>query len=188
MGATDTFEELCLAIEAPLYSYALRLTGNASDAEELAQEALVRLFHALHGGKLKQAPRAYAFSIAHNLAMAQFRAQRHRAPASSAMPHTPAPLDGRIVPLHPQTTPAPSRTTERFLLRAELDKALNELPQDQRAALLLREFGEMSYQEIAQTLGAPLAQVKIWIYRARKKLALLLDRDGQYIGNSHHGT
>lgn len=46
---------------------------------------------------------------------------------------------------------------------------------------MLRVWGELSYAEIADTLGATPAEVKIWLYRARKRLAELLDRDGQYI-------
>jgi len=161
------FERICAEIEAPLYSYALRLSGNRSEAEDIAQESLLRLFGALQQGKLNGSPRAYAFSIAHNLAMDLHR----RKP--------PAPPDPAPVAL-------PSQDTERHLLREQLERALKELPENQRAALLLREFGGLRYAEIAETLGVSVGQVKIWIYRGRKKLADLLDRDGQYIGTQNH--
>jgi DNA-directed RNA polymerase specialized sigma24 family protein len=51
---------------------------------------------------------------------------------------------------------------------------------------MLREFGDLSYEEIAKTLGASLAEVKVWIHRGRKGLAQLLDRDGQYLGKNAH--
>jgi DNA-directed RNA polymerase specialized sigma24 family protein len=47
---------------------------------------------------------------------------------------------------------------------------------------MLREFGELSYAEIAETLGASLAEVKVWIHRGRTRLTQLLDRDGQFVG------
>lgn len=172
----NAFEALCLQIETPLYSYALKLLQDPDDAEDVAQEALMRLFRAMQARQLKQSPRAYAFSIAHNLCM-----DRHRNRHSAAL------MAERIVPLHPQPPCTPAEYAERRLLRGEIDKALQDLPADQRAALLLREFGELSYEEIAATLGASTAQIRVWLFRARKKLAVLLDRDGQYIGKSLHG-
>ena len=53
-----------------------------------------------------------------------------------------------------------------------------------RSAIMLREFGELSYGEIAEALATNEGCVKAWIYRARKRLAQLLDRDGQYVGTA----
>jgi RNA polymerase sigma-70 factor (ECF subfamily) len=80
--------------------------------------------------------------------------------------------------------PSPETMVARSLLRAEIERALDALPADQRAALLLREFGELSYAEIAQTMSVEVSMVKTWIFRARRKLSTLLDRDGQYIGEN----
>lgn len=157
-------------IEAPLYSYALKLLRNRAEAEDVAQESLLRLFRAMNNGRLKQSPRAYVFSIAHNLAM-----DAHRAQARLAVLSSPAGASaGQAL--------TPSDAVENSLLREQLDQALAELNTDQRSALLLREFGELSYGEIAETLRVSVGQVKIWIYRGRRRLAELLDRDGQYIG------
>jgi len=54
--------------------------------------------------------------------------------------------------------------------------------------VMLREFGQLNYGEIAQALGASLDQVKVWIYRARKGLAQVLDRYGQFIGDQSRGA
>ena len=157
-------ERLCAAIEAPLYSYARRLTGDASEAEDVAQETLLRLFRAMERGRPRQSPRAYAFSIAHNLAM---DAHRRRGPG---------------LPGAPREVPSPEGAVARSILRAEIERALDTLPAPQRSALLLREFGELSYAEVSEALGAEIGQVKTWIFRARRKLSTLLDRDGQYVG------
>jgi RNA polymerase sigma-70 factor (ECF subfamily) len=160
---------LCEEVEAPLYSYALRLSASRTEAEDITQESLLRLYRAMQNGRAPQSPRAYVFSIAHNLAIETYR------------------RNSREPQLRPGTLAATDESTERSLLRAQIDRALADLPQGQRAALLLREFGELSYAEIAATLGATEAQVKVWIYRGRKKLATLLDRDGQYTGTETHG-
>ena len=164
------FERLCGVIEGPLYSYVRRLTGDPCEAEDVAQEALLRLFRAMRGGRPPQSPRSLVFSIAHNLAMDVHR-RRQRKP----------PPDTRAVP-------SPGDGVARSLLRAEIERALDTLPADQRSVLLLREFGELTYAEIAETMQAEVGQVKTWIYRARRKLSTLLDRDGQYVGGSNAGN
>lgn len=163
-----SFESLCLEIETPLYSYIRRLLPNPADAEDLAQEALLRLFAAMHNGRLRKSPRAYLFSIAHNLVVDAYRARRQPPIAAP-----PAPVSA-------------AEKTQNGLLREQMERALAELPHEQRSALLLREFGGLSYAEIAETMNVETGVVKIWLYRARKKLGMLLDRDGQYIGTRNH--
>jgi RNA polymerase sigma-70 factor (ECF subfamily) len=166
-GDLDAFEAFCVRVEAPVFTYLNRLVRNASDAEDLSQEALLRLYTMAREKRIRVtdgSPRALLFRIAHNLAMDHFRRARHKP---------------ELVPS--ELTPADDPVT-RSLLREQIDMALAELPEAHRSAIMLREFGDLSYNEIADTLDATLDQVKVWIYRARKKLAILLDRDGQYIG------
>ncbi len=168
-GDLAAFEEFCIQIEGPLYTYVLRQVHNRAEAEDIAQEALLRLFRMARNGRLRPSagtPRALLFSIAHNLAVDYHRKAR---PGATQVPASCEP---------------PSRNAERGLLRDQIDRALAELPESHRSAVLLREFGELSYAEIGKTLNATGSQVKTWIYRARKQLAQLLDRDGQYIGET----
>lgn len=170
-GDTQAFEAFCVEVEPLLFTYALRLSHNRADAEDIAQEALFRLYKALRTGKSIDEPRAYAFRIAHNL-MAEMVRKGNR----------------RRVELSPTPAPAPAASAERALLRQQIDLALKTLPADQREALLLREFGGMNYRTIAETLGATLDQVKVWIHRGRKALARVLDEDGQYTGPAVEGS
>lgn len=166
-GDLDAFEAFCVRVEAPVFTYLNRLVRNASDAEDLSQEALLRLYTMAREKRIRVtdgSPRALLFRIAHNLAMDHFRRSKHK---PELMPTEPGPADDVV---------------SRSLLREQIDMALAELPDAHRNAIMLREFGDLSYAEIAEMLGATLDQVKVWIYRARKKLAMLLDRDGQYIG------
>ncbi len=163
-GDAAAFEALCAELEGPLFNYALKQVRDWNDAEDIAQESLLRLLAAARRGKLKSSPRGYAFSIAHNLAVDLNRRRN------------------RVIVLSPQRPAQPGRTAEQALLRDQVHRALAELPEDHRSALLLREFGGLSYAEIAAVLGASLEQVKVWIFRARRRLGELLDRDGQYVG------
>lgn len=172
-GEGLAFETLCARMEGPLFGYALGMIHNRHEAEDIAQESLLRLYRLSSTGQLRDggsSARALVFTIAHNLAVDRLRRERHTVP-----------LD--------ETEPAPQQGQpgEQALLREQLDRALADLPESHRSALMLREFGGLAYTEIASAMGANLGEVKVWIYRARKRLAGLLDRDGQYIGDGTRG-
>ena len=80
----------------------------------------------------------------------------------------------------PDPAPGPQEEAERAERRAALRRAVAQLPEDQRAALLLRESGGLSYAEIAQALGVPEGTVKSRIARARLQLREILSRDGNF--------
>lgn len=160
----DATVELCLAFATPLRRYVRRFVREKADIEDIAQESLLRLWIAMRAGRLRGSPRAYLFSIAHNLAV-DTGCRRGAGVA----------LDG-AEPL------ADSRRNGDCLLRGQIEQAMEHLPQHQRRALWLREFHGLSYAAIAKTMGVTIGDVKVWIHRARKALVKLLDRDGQYIG------
>lgn len=169
-GDVNAFELLCIRLEGPLYGYAYGMVRNSHEAEDIVQEALFRLYREMRARKLRPggSARSYVFAIAHNLAVDSSRRTRSIAPLDASFP---AP-DGN--------------SGESFVLREQLNRALADLPANHRSALMLREFGDLSYAEISETLGASLAEVKVWIHRGRKGLAQLLDRDGQYLGKNAH--
>ena len=168
-GDIAAFEQFCVPVERPLLAYVARIVPPA-EAEDLSQEALCRLFRLVRKGSLdadRTSPRSLLFTIAHNLAMDFHRKSRREMDTSAE-----------------SSAPTASSDVERQFLRHEIDQAVALLPESQRQALLLREYGGMTYDQIAQTMSADLNNIKIWIYRARKRLATLLDRDGQFVGQS----
>ena len=169
-GDVNAFELLCTRLEGPLYGYAYGMVRNSHEAEDIVQEVLLRLYRAMRARKLRPggSMRSYAFAIAHNLAVDSRRRTRP------------------IVPLDASFPVPDSDSAELSVLREQLNRALADLPANHRSALMLREFGDLSYAEVAETLGASLAEVKVWIHRGRKRLARLLDRDGQYVGKNAH--
>ncbi|GMV93988.1 MAG: RNA polymerase sigma factor [Candidatus Hydrogenedentota bacterium] len=169
-GDVNAFELLCTRLEGPLYGYAYGMVRNSHEAEDIVQESLFRLYQAMRARKLRPggSTRSFLFAIAHNLAADN----RRRARPS-------VPLEDSFLAQH-------NGATESSLLREQLNRALADLPANHRSALMLREFGDLRYAEIAETLGASLDEVKVWIHRGRKRLATLLDRDGQYLGKNVH--
>ena len=170
-GALHAFEQFCDEIETPLFTYLLKLVKNRAEAEDLAQETLLRVFTAETKRQIRNGTtgrRTFTFSIAHNLAVDFLRKNSRKPP-----PPSPA--------------PQPSKSVDQTLIREQLDQAFTKLPGNQASAIMLREFGELTYAEIAEIHSVSVGTVKTWIYRARQHLAQLLDRDGQYIGDKRHG-
>ena len=166
-GDSRAFEQWCKCIEKSLYGYGLGMVRNPQDAEDIAQEALVRVFGVVQKGQLRggaASARSLAFAVAHNLAIDVLRKRN------------------RPTPTKPETKSNGHHPAAASLVRDEVARAMEDLPDQHRAALMLRVYGELSYSAIAETLDATFSEVKTWIYRGRKRLAELLDHDGQYIG------
>jgi RNA polymerase sigma-70 factor (ECF subfamily) len=138
-----------------VYRFALSLSGNTAHAEDIASETFARAW--LSPTELRQGTvKAYLLTIARHLFLKGLRRDaRH------------VELDDRV----PDSSPGPAATAENRAELAEVLRALQRLPEVDRAALLLRAEEGLSYEEIAVALGLSLAAVKVKIHRARLRLA-----------------
>jgi RNA polymerase sigma-70 factor (ECF subfamily) len=160
-----------------LYSIALRLLGDARDAEEVAQDALVRAFRAMHDYPSERVAslrlRPWLASIAVNLARNRRRRHDDRQPPSSLEPMLDAgfdpPTDARTAP----STAADRRETQR-----ELAAALLRLTPVVRTAIVLRHVDGLSVAEVAEALDRPEGTVKAQVHRGLRELRLLLEASG----------
>jgi RNA polymerase sigma-70 factor (ECF subfamily) len=142
-----------------VHNFVYYLSGNASLAEEITQETFVRAWITpgkIFGGTV----RAYLFTIARNLVRAEQKHQVRQVPLDEQQ------LDPR---------PGPDAIAGDHSEYQALLKALQKLPEIDRAALLLYAQQDVSYAEIAATLDLSLAAVKVRIHRARIKLKQLCD-------------
>jgi RNA polymerase sigma-70 factor (ECF subfamily) len=143
----DTYEPL----RAPLYRYCRHLTRSPWDAEELAQDALLRAFATL--GQLGEAPanpRAWLFRVASNLWIDRVRRRAPELPLSDEATDVVA------------SDPRASREAAGTLL--------SQLAPQERAALVLKDAFELSLEEVAEVLSTSLGAVKHALHRARGKL------------------
>ncbi len=150
------FGELIRRHQDFVFGAVLRVVKNRTQAEDLTQEAFMRAFRALDGFRGDAAVRSWLYRIATNLAMNSVT--RRREYPSDTMPERPAADRG------------PARSFEAEELRAHLREAIAELPDELRVPLVLREYDELSYQEIADTTGLPLNTVRTRLLRARRAL------------------
>lgn len=176
-GDADAFERLVRLHEKRVYTLALRMTGDPSDAFDVSQDAFLRLYHSIGSYRGDSAFGTWLYRLTANVATdflrKRARRQRHEAPLSAGE-------DGWDIP-DPQT---PERALEQSALRESLQDALSELSPEHRQILLLREIGGLSYGEIADALGVEAGTVKSRLARAREQMRLRLIASGN-IPNSN---
>ncbi|HTW22465.1 MAG TPA: sigma-70 family RNA polymerase sigma factor [Candidatus Baltobacteraceae bacterium] len=150
-----------------LYSYALVLSRNDAEAEDLVQETCLRALRAM--GKLRPDSNAkgWLFTILRNVWLNQLR--RRRTAPEVAEYGTQSSVD-RV----PDTTEDPHAAYVSNIEREQIRFAIQQLPEEWREIILLREYEELSYQEIAAVLECPVGTVMSRLARARSRLRELL--------------
>ena len=160
-----TWEEVARDHGAFLYNVAYRLAGNADDAQDLVQEALVRVRRGLERyepGSLE----GWLARIVTNVFLDEVRRRRRR--PADALPEDPE----RVLP----ATPGADEASEE--LSEEIQHALAEIPEDFRVPVVLCDVADQSYEQIATTLGVPVGTVRSRIHRGRRMLRAALTSAG----------
>jgi RNA polymerase sigma-70 factor (ECF subfamily) len=172
-GDADSFNQLILRWERPIYALAFRVIGRDEDARDVCQETFLRAFRALPGFKGQAKFSSWLYRITLNLCRDWIRRQR-RSPIVSA----PDGVD--IVELASEQGPVES--IEDLVARAELGEtigaAMRRLPEEQRTAIVLKEYHGLTFQEIADLQGCPLSTVKTRLYQGLSVLRRHLEAQG----------
>jgi RNA polymerase sigma-70 factor (ECF subfamily) len=145
---------------AKVYRLAYRLTGNKYDAEDLTQEVFVRVFRSLENFKPGTLD-GWLHRITTNLFLDQAR-RRTRIRLDALAEDAESPL--------PRREPGPEQSFELNNLDLDVQAALEELPPDFRAAVVLCDLEGLSYDEVAEALGVKLGTVRSRIHRGRTML------------------
>jgi RNA polymerase sigma-70 factor, ECF subfamily len=173
-GDVESFNQLIVRWERPIYALAYRVIGKEEDARDVCQDAFLRAYRALPGFKGQAKFSSWLYRIALNLCRDWIRRQR-RAPVSQL------PEDTDAVELAAETGPAES--IEDLVARRELtaivEEAMSELSEEQRTAIILKEYHGMTFQEIADMQGCPLSTVKTRLYQGLSLLRRRLEQQGQ---------
>jgi RNA polymerase sigma-70 factor, ECF subfamily len=167
------FEQLVLAYQDRLYTFALRLTGSPQDAEEIAQDAFVRAYQALVTYAAQRvrdlALRPWLYQITLNV----FRNRRRRRPPQLV------PLDeasaGMNLELEDDKVERPDAALEHAELRGRLGALVAALPERYQLSVVLRHVQGLEYAEIAALLRQPIGTVKANVHRGLRLLQEGLD-------------
>ena len=174
-GDQAAFDALITENQTRLYNVALRMTGNSDDAQDMVQEALIKAWRSLASFRGDSRFSVWLYRICKNCCKDLLRKNRQ----GQVIPIRQEDEDGEELELQiPDEELAPDKLLERKLTRDAVRRGLEQLPEDHRRILLLREIGGMSYEEIAECLSLEVGTVKSRIFRARKKLCEFLVRDG----------
>jgi RNA polymerase sigma-70 factor (ECF subfamily) len=157
------FQDLYEGYAQDVYRFALWMTGDGYEAEDIASETILRAWvrrHRIRTETLK----AYLFTIARNLYLGKLRKRKRQLDLDEALP---------------DPTPGPARVVEAQLEIVRVRQILQTMPEIDRAAFVMRVQHELPYAEIARALGLSLTATKVKVYRVRKKLlSSFLDKEG----------
>ena len=168
MGKTESYRILVEKYKSRAYYAALLFTGNPDDALDISQEAFFRAFKAIKTFEKGKNFYTWLYRIVRNLCINHFHRIKKRSTVFSDIE------DRRGLELPIPAVSRPDEIFEEHELRDVLWQALNSLSEKDREILLLKEYNELSYKEISETLDIPIGSVMSRLYYARKKLARTL--------------
>ena len=173
-GDADSFNELILRWERPIYALAYRTIGREEDARDVCQETFLRAFRALPGFRGQAKFSSWLYRIALNLCRDWMRRERRT-------PVVQAPEDVDLMELAAARRAVRDRSRiwspARISPRA-VERAMALLPEEQRTAIVLKEYHGLTFQEIADLVGCPLSTVKTRLYQGLTVLRRELAKSG----------
>src|SRR5256714_2696498 len=170
-GDMVAFEELVARHRDKIYARAYSMMRNEEEAVDLSQEAWVKGWQRLKQFQGESSFGTWLTRIVINLCLDQLRRQkRQRTESIEAM----AEDSGGVERQMPVITPNPTAGLERHELRQRIDRALGQLSYEHRTVMVLHEFEEMEYKEIAKSMGCSIGTVMSRLFYARRKMAAIL--------------
>lgn len=172
-GDVDSFNQLVIRWERPIYALAYRVIGREEDARDVVQETFLRAFRSIGGFKGQAKFSSWIYRIALNLCRDWIR-KKKRTPVMQA----PEGVD--VIEMAADV--GPTESIEDLVARKAMSevvaRAMAVLPDEQRTALILKEYQGLTFQEIADLLGCPLSTVKTRLYQGLLVVRRELEKQG----------
>ncbi|MFE8697628.1 RNA polymerase sigma factor [Cytobacillus sp. FJAT-53684] len=167
-GNKQAYANIINKYKNQLYATILRMTKNPQDAQDLVQEAFIKVYNQLGKFDRNGSFSSWMYRVAINHCMDEFRKKRYQ------MKQVEVNEEKVINPNHPEVI---------FLKKEksrQLERLIATLPEDERMIILLRYVNELSYDEISELIEIPLSQVRNKLHRAKKKMRDTVKREGGY--------
>jgi RNA polymerase sigma-70 factor (ECF subfamily) len=175
-GDKESFNQLVRRWERPIFALAYRTLGREEDARDVTQETFLRAFRALPGFKGDAKFSSWLYRIALNLCRDWMRKDR-RTPVVAV----PEGVDvEQLASEHQPHTASVEDLAARSELSRGVAKAMERLPEEQRTAILLKEYHGLTFQEIADMTNCPLSTAKTRVYQGLTLLRKHLAEQGQF--------
>ena len=170
-GNTAAFEELVARHRDKIYARAFSMMRNEDEAVDVSQEAWVKSWQRLKQFQGDSSFGTWMTRIVINLCLDQLRKRkRQRAESIEEMDEESGGVERQMAVV----TVNPTERLERGELRKKIDQALGQLSHEHRTVLVLHEFEDMEYKQIAKTMGCSIGTVMSRLFYARRKMAVLL--------------
>lgn len=153
-GDTEAFNLLVLQWQKPIFNFILRMIADRDEAMDLCQETFMKAYRELQTLKDRDRFSSWLYRIAHNSCFSRLRKDQGKT----------------FVELDPETGSARSSIESRLAV----EKALQQLPEDQREVVVLKVYQNLKFEEIAAIQDAPVSTVKSRLYMAFEKLRTIL--------------
>lgn len=171
-GDMESFNQLVLRWERPIYALAYRVIGREEDARDVCQETFLRALRALPGFRGQAKFSSWLYRIALNLCRDWIRRERRAVELQ--------PLEG--ADLATLAGDGDGESVEDLVARRQLgravERAMATLSPEQRTAIVLKEYHGLTFQEIADLQGVPLSTVKTRLYQGLHVLRRRLEQEG----------
>lgn len=167
-GNKQAFGNIINRYKNPLYATILRMTRNNQDAQDLVQEAFIKIYHQLEKYDKKGSFSSWMYRVAINHCMDEFRKKRYQ------MKQTELGADLAVNERHPEVIYLKKENSR------QLERLIETLPEDERLIILLRYVNELSYDEISELVDTPMSTVRNKLHRAKKKMRDTVKREGGY--------
>ena len=174
-GDPSAFGPLVERYQGRIYAVVYGMVRNREDARELSQEAFVKAYRNLERFRFNASFYTWLCRIAMNVSIDHLRRQKLRRTEVFDEGIAARDDDGVISLAHHRNDPG--RNLERKRLRERIMSAMDELPDDQKQVVVLREIEGLSYKEIAEVMDIPEGTVMSRLFYARKKLQSALKED-----------
>ncbi len=169
-GDAEAFGEIMRRWERRIFLLALGMLGSEDAARDATQETFLSAFRNLHGFRREAKVSSWLHRIAVNQCITRMRRERVRAEESLDEPN------GAHFALDDYRAASPAHEVEARERVEAVRRAVNALPPELRQVVIMKEFEEMTFQEIAETLQLPVSTVKSRLYTALKQLRMRLER------------
>jgi RNA polymerase sigma-70 factor (ECF subfamily) len=174
-GDVESFNQLVVRWERPIYALAYRVIGREEEARDVVQETFLRAFRGIRNFRGQAKFSSWVYRIALNLCRDWIRRERRT-------PILPAPEGVDVIEL--AAAQGPAESIEDLVARNDMSQVvadlMTRLPEEQRTAIILKEYHGMTFQEIADLQGVPLSTVKTRLYQGLTVLRRHLQQQGKY--------
>lgn len=177
-GNVYAFEELTSSYYTKVYNICYRMVNNSEDASELAQETFIKAFRYIKDFKGNSSFSTWIYRIATNVCLDYLRKNKTNKTISLEQnTFEDIPIKDRLI----SDTPGPEKVAEMNAQKEAIKVALSKMNEKNRIIIILRDFRGLSYEQIAETINAPVGTVKSRISRARSELRDLLSKDKEHL-------